>query len=75
MAIFLCPAKQNWPIRICVSVCEQFGICYCSTTPKDRYFVEKVTRVTWARQHKQAQERKQPSTQLLRENAGKTDIT
>ena len=27
------------------SVCEQFGIRYCSAPPKDRYFVEKVTRV------------------------------
>ena len=32
-------------------VCEQFGIRYYSATPKERYFVEEVTRVTWALQH------------------------
>ena len=30
------------------SVCEQFGIRYYSATPKEKYFVEEVTRVTWA---------------------------
>ena len=35
------------------SVCEQFGIRYYSATPKERYFVEEVTRVTWAHQHEQ----------------------
>jgi len=41
------------------SVCEQFGIRYYSATPKERYFVEEVTRVTWARQHEQATGRKE----------------
>lgn len=36
------------------SVCKQFGIRYYSATPKERYFVEEVTRVTWARQREQA---------------------
>lgn len=31
-------------------VCRQFGIRYYSATPKERDFVEEVTRVTWARQ-------------------------
>ena len=35
------------------SVCEQFGIRYYSATPKEKYFVEEVTRVTWAIQHGQ----------------------
>lgn len=35
------------------SVCEQFGIRYYSATPKERYFVEEVARVTWARQKEQ----------------------
>ena len=35
------------------SICEQFGIRYYSATPKERYFVEEVTRVTWAHQNKQ----------------------
>ena len=30
------------------SVCQQFGIRYGSATPKEKYFVEEVTRVTWA---------------------------
>lgn len=35
------------------SVCKQFGIRYYSATPKERYFVEEVTRVTWAHQKEQ----------------------
>lgn len=35
------------------NVCEQFGIRYYSATPKERYFVEEVTRVTWAHQKEQ----------------------
>lgn len=35
------------------SVCEQFGIRYYNATPKERYFVEEVARVTWARQQEQ----------------------
>lgn len=30
-------------------ICAQFGIRYYSATPKERYFVEEVTRVTWAK--------------------------
>ena len=30
------------------SVCRQFGIRYNHATPKERCFVEEVTRVTWA---------------------------
>ena len=33
------------------NVCAQFGIRYYSATPKEKYFVEEVTRVTWAIQH------------------------
>lgn len=33
------------------NVCEQFGIRYYSATPKEKYFVEEVTRVTWAHEH------------------------
>lgn len=42
------------------SVCEQFGIRYYSATPKERYFVEEVTRVTWAHQHKQTADANAP---------------
>ena len=31
-------------------VCAQFGIRYYTATPKERSFVEEVTRLTWARQ-------------------------
>lgn len=31
-------------------ICQQFGIHYYTATPKERYFVEEVTRVTWAKQ-------------------------
>lgn len=31
-------------------VCDQFGIRYYTATPKERSFVEEVTRLTWARQ-------------------------
>lgn len=30
------------------SICEQFGIRYYSATPKEKFFVDEVTRVTWA---------------------------
>jgi len=33
------------------SVCQQFGIRYSQATPKERFFVDEVTRVTWAIQH------------------------
>ena len=31
-------------------VCKQFGIRYYTATPKERSFVDEVTRLTWARQ-------------------------
>lgn len=31
-------------------ICQQFGIHYYTATLKERYFVEEVTRVTWAKQ-------------------------
>lgn len=34
-------------------VCRQFKIHYYSATPKERCFVEEVTRVTWARQQEE----------------------
>lgn len=36
------------------SICKQFGIRYYSATPKERYFVEEVARVTWAHQEAQS---------------------
>ena len=43
-------------------ICDQFGIHYYSATEKERYFVEEVTRVTWAKQ----QEEKTGSQQNIR---------
>ena len=42
------------------SVCELFGIRYYSATPKERYFVEEVTRVTWAHQHERSADANAP---------------
>lgn len=41
-------------------VCDQFGIRYYSATAKERYFVEEVTRVTWAVQQAKKNGDKQP---------------
>ena len=43
-------------------ICKQFGIRYYSATPKERAFVEEVTRVTWEKQ----QEAKTGITQEIR---------
>lgn len=34
-------------------ICRQFGIRYYTATKKERYFVEEVTRVTWAKQQEE----------------------
>lgn len=34
-------------------ICQQFGIHYYTATEKERYFVEEVTRVTWAKQQEE----------------------
>ena len=36
------------------SVCRQFGIRYYTATAKEKYFVDEVTRVTWACQKSQS---------------------
>lgn len=52
---FSAPSEQELAYTdLLFSVCEQFGIRYYTATPKERYFVEEVTRVTWARQQEQA---------------------
>ena len=51
---FAAPSEQELAYTdLLFSICEQFGIRYYSATPKERYFVEEVTRVTWACQSKQ----------------------
>ena len=49
---FALPSKDELDYTdLLFDVCEQFGIRYYSATPKERYFVEEVTRVTWALRH------------------------
>ena len=51
---FAAPSQQELAYTdLLFSVCEQFGIRYYSATPKKRYFVEEVARVTWMRQKEQ----------------------
>ena len=46
---FALPSKENIEYTdLLFDVCEQFGIRYYSATPKERHFVEEVTRATWA---------------------------
>ena len=52
---FSIPSEQDLTYTdLLFSVCEQFGIRYYSATPKERYFIEEVARVTWARQKEKA---------------------
>ena len=49
---FALPDEDNLKYSdLLFSVCEQFGIRYYSATPKEQYFVEEVTRVTWAHEN------------------------
>lgn len=46
---FVLPSEENIEYTdLLFDVCRQFGIRYYSATPKERHFVEEVTRVTWA---------------------------
>ena len=46
---FALPSEENVEYtKLVFDVCRQFGIRYYSATPKERHFVEEVTRVTWA---------------------------
>ncbi len=47
---FALPSEENIEYTdLLFDVCAQFGIRYYSATPKERHFVEEVTRVTWAK--------------------------
>lgn len=44
---FSLPSEQDLAYTdLLFNVCTQFGIRYCSATPKEHYLVEEVTRVT-----------------------------
>lgn len=49
-AIFRFPLRIVAYTELLFDICQQFGIHYYTATPKERYFVEEVTRVTWAKQ-------------------------
>jgi hypothetical protein len=36
-------------MELFADICQQFHIRYCSATETERYFVDEVMRVTWAR--------------------------
>ena len=42
--------ENNRYMELLFDVCNQFGIRYYSASPKERSFVDEVTRLTWARQ-------------------------
>ena len=46
-------------------ICAQFGIRYYSATPKERYFVEEVTRVTWAKNEEERTGAHQPTPEAF----------
>ena len=47
---FVPPTEESMAYtELLFDVCQQFGIRYYSATKKERYFVEEVTRVTWAK--------------------------
>ena len=47
---FAPPAEDDIAyVDLLFDISKQFGIRYYSATPKERYFVDEVTRVTWAK--------------------------
>ena len=48
---FALPSEDDMRyMDLLLDVCNQFGIHYYTATPKERSFVDEVTRLTWARQ-------------------------
>ena len=49
---FSAPSKEEMEFTdLFFSICKQFGIHYASATPKEKYFIDEVTRGTWAHMH------------------------
>jgi hypothetical protein len=49
---FVMPSKEEMAFTdLFFNICNQFGIHYASASPKARFFVDEVTRVTWAHMH------------------------
>ena len=49
---FAMPSKEEIAFTdLFFNICNQFGIHYASASPKARFFVDEVTRVTWAHMH------------------------
>ncbi len=51
---FSIPSEESLKYtKLLFSICDKYGIHYYSATPKEKYFVEEITRVTWAIEHGQ----------------------
>jgi hypothetical protein len=58
---FTPPTKEDMAYTdLLFDICDQFGIRYYSATPKERYFVEEVTRATWTVQQARKRGIEQP---------------
>ena len=58
---FAMPTEEDLAYtELLFDVCRQFGIRYYTATPKERAFVEEVTRVTWAKQQQEKTGSNQP---------------
>lgn len=48
---FAMPSRDDMAYTdLLFDICQQFGIRYHSATPKEKAFVEEVTRVTWVKE-------------------------
>ena len=51
---FAMPSEESLEYtNLLFSICDKYGIEYYKATPKEKYFVEEITRVTWAVEHGQ----------------------
>lgn len=49
---FAIPSEESLEYtNLLFSICDKYGIRYYKATPKEKYFVEEITRVTWAKEH------------------------
>ena len=51
---FALPSEESLKYtELLFTICEKYGINYYRATPKEKFFVEEVTRATWAVEHTQ----------------------
>ena len=49
---FALPTEESLEYtNLLFSICDKYGIQYYKATAKEKYFVEEITRVTWAIEH------------------------